>query len=99
MQSRGGFLAKEVLANESRRPVLVALDKPMVVVMIAEALEGLVQVFEGGESVDPEELLFESSPEALDAAVAFGNADEGGTGVHAEEAQLGFPGLQPGLAC
>lgn len=36
--------------------------------------------------------LFEGAPEALDAAVALGGADEGGAGVHAEEAQLGLEG-------
>jgi len=72
--------------------VFVGLDKPMVVVVIAEVLEGLVQVFEGGESMDPEKLLFEGSPESLDAAIAFRGADEGGAGVHAEESPFGLEG-------
>jgi hypothetical protein len=49
--------------------VFVALDEPVVVVVIAEALEGPVQVFEGGVGVDPEKLFFERSPEPLDEAV------------------------------
>ena len=92
MDSRGRDLPKEVLANESGQPVIVALDEPVVVVVIAEALEGLVQAFEVGVCVDPEKLLFERSPESLNAAVAFGSVDEGGAGVHAEEAQLGLEG-------
>ena len=64
------------MADECRRSVFVALDEPVVVVVIAEALEGLVQVFEVGVGVDPEKLLFEGSPESFDAAVAFGGADE-----------------------
>ena len=77
--------------------MFVALDKPVVVVVIAEALEGPVQVFEVGVGVDPEELLFEGSPESLDAAIAFRGADEGRAGVHAEEAQFGLEGSRDKL--
>jgi hypothetical protein len=35
-------------------------------------LEGLVEIFDVGEAVDPEKLFLERAPEALDAAVAFG---------------------------
>ena len=70
----------------------MALDEPVVVVVIAEALEGLIQVFKGGEGMDPEKLLFERAPEPLDATVAFGGADEGGAGIHPEEAKLGLEG-------
>ena len=85
MYSRGGVLAKEVLADESRRPVFVALDEPVLVVLVAEVLEGLVQVFEVGEGVDPEKLLLEGAPEPLDAAIALGGTNEGWAGRHAEE--------------
>jgi hypothetical protein len=44
-------VAKEVLADESRGPVFVALDEPIVVVVMAEVLESLVQIFEVGEGV------------------------------------------------
>ena len=70
-------MAKEVLADLCGRPVVVALDEPVVVVEFAEILEGVVQVVEGGEGMNPEKLLFEGSPEAFDAAVALGGPDEG----------------------
>ena len=86
MYSRGGPGAKEVLTDQCGRPVVVSFDEPLVVVEIAEFLEGLVEVLDVGEGVDPEKLFFEGAPEPLDAAVAFGGTDEGVTGVHAEEA-------------
>ena len=75
-------MAKEVLADLCGRPVVVALDEPVVVVEIAEILEGMVQVVQGGEGMNPEKLLFEEAthallPEAFDAAVALGGPDEG----------------------
>jgi hypothetical protein len=66
------------LVEESRRPVVVALNKPMVVVVIAEDLEGVIQVVEGSEGMNPKKLLFEGAPEPLDATVALRCADEGG---------------------
>ena len=76
----------------------MAFDQPLVVVEIAEFLEGLVEVLDVGEGVDPEKLLLKGAPEALDAAVAFGGTDEGGTGVHAQEAQFGLEGPGDELA-
>lgn len=70
----------------------VALDEPVVVVELAEGLEFPVQLVDVSEGADPEELLLEGAPEALDAAVAFGGSDEGGTALQAEEAQLGLEG-------
>ena len=70
----------------------MALDEPLVVVEITEFLESLVEVLDVGEAVDPEKLFLERAPEALDAAIAFGGTDEGGAGIHAEEAQLGLVG-------
>lgn len=78
MYSRGGSGAKEVLADLGRGAVAVALDEPLVVVAVAEVLERLIQFVEVGEGADSEELFLERAPEALDAAVAFGGADEGG---------------------
>ena len=76
----------------------MAFDEPLVVVEITELLEGLVEVLDVGEGVEPEKLLLEGAPEALDAAVAFGGADEGGAGVHAQEAQFGLEGPGDELA-
>ena len=98
MYSRGGSGAKEVLTDLCWRPVIVALDEPLVVVEITELLEGLVEVLDVGEGVDPEKLFFEGAPEPLDAAVAFGGTDEGRTGVHAEEAQFSLVGAGDELA-
>ena len=70
----------------------MALNEPVVVVEFAKILEGVVQVIEGGEGVNPEKLLFECPPEAFDAAVALGGADEGWAGVHAKKAQFGLEG-------
>ena len=89
---------KEVLADLGRGAVAVALDEPLVVVAVAEVLERLVQFVEAGEGADPEELFLERAPEALDAAVAFGGADEGGAGVHAEESDLFLEGAGDELA-
>jgi hypothetical protein len=71
----------------------VAFDEPVVVVEVAEFLEGLIEVFEGGVGVNPEELFLEGAPEAFEAAVAFGGSDEGGAGIHAKESQLGLERL------
>ena len=98
MYSRGGSGAKEVLTDQCGRPVVVAFDQPLVVIEIAEFLEGLVEVLDVGEGVEPEKLLLKGAPEALDAAVAFGGTDEGGTGVHAQEAQFGLEGPGDELA-
>ena len=98
MYSRGGSGAKEVLTDLGGGPVVVAFDEPLVVVEITELLEGLVEVLDVGEGVDPEKLFLEGSPEALDAAIAFGGTDEGGAGVHAKEAQLGLEGSGDELA-
>lgn len=72
MYSRGGSLTNEVLSDLAGRPVVVALDEPMVVVVEAEFLERLVEVVEIGEGADPEELLLQGAPEGLDTAVALG---------------------------
>ena len=70
----------------------MALDEPVLVVVVAEVLEGPVQVFEVGEGVDPEKLLLEGAPEPLDAAIAFRSAGEGWAGGHAEESQFSLEG-------
>ena len=76
----------------------MAFDEPLVVVEITEFLEGLVEVLDVGEGVEPEKLLLEGAPEALDAAVAFGGADKGWAGVHAQEAQFSLEGPGDELA-
>lgn len=45
-------MAKDVLTDQCGRPVAVAPDEPVVVVVVAEVLEGLVEVVEAGEGVD-----------------------------------------------
>jgi hypothetical protein len=75
----------------------VAFEEPLVVVEIAEFLEGLVEILNAGDGVDPEKLFLEGAPEAFNAAVAFGGADEGGPGVHAKEGQLGLEGSEDEL--
>ena len=92
MYSRGSSLTKEVLADLGGRPVVVALDEPVVVVVEAELLECPVEVVQIGEGADPEELFLQGAPEALDAAVALGGTDEGGAGLHAEEFQFSLVG-------
>ena len=76
----------------------MALDEPLVVVEITKFLEGLIEVLDVGEGVDSEKLFLEGAPEALDTAVAFGGADKGGTGVHAEEGQFRLEGAGDELA-
>ena len=76
----------------------MAFDEPLVVVEITEFLEGLVEVLDVGEGVEPEKLLLEGAPEAFDAPVTFRGADEGGAGVHAQEAQFGLEGPGDELA-
>lgn len=72
--------------------MFVALDEPVVVVVIPEVLESLVQVFEDGKGVDPKKLFLKGAPEPLDAAIALGGTNEGGAGVNAEKAQFGLKG-------
>jgi hypothetical protein len=95
--SRGGSGAKEILTDLGRSPVVVAFDEPLLVVEISEFLEGLVEVFDVGEGVDPEELFLEGATGALDAAVAFGSANEGGpTGLVERDDGLVASGLEGG---
>ena len=76
----------------------MAFDEPLVVVEIAEFLQRLFEVLDVGEGVDPEKLLLEGAPEAFDAPVTLRGSDEGGAGVHAQEAQIVLEGPGDELA-
>ena len=63
-------------------------DAPALVVADAEVGEGLVELVDGREEAQPEQLLLERADEALGTAVALGRADEGGARLDAQEADL-----------
>ena len=64
-RDRGG----EVAPDLSGRPVALSLDQPWVVVPPLELLEGLDQLSDGGEVMDPQPVLFEGPDEAFREAV------------------------------
>ena len=53
-------------------------DDPVVVEAAGKVAERLVELLDGSESVQPEQLLFQGSDESLDAAVALRLADDFG---------------------
>src|SRR5437870_3258329 len=75
-------------ANDRRREVAMALEEPALVVAAAEVVERRLEFLDRREATDPEELLLERSDEAFRDAVGLGFADEGGTRLGADEAQL-----------
>ena len=58
------------------RSLADAPDDPLVVEAVGEVSERLVEFLNGAESVRLEELLLQGADEPLDAAVAFGLADD-----------------------
>lgn len=66
----------------------MALDQPLLVVAPLEGGQGRLEVGEGGERLDPQEVLFQGADEALGAAVALGLPDVGGRAGDAEIRQL-----------
>jgi hypothetical protein len=52
-------------------------DNPVVVETAGEFAERLVELLDGAESLQPEQLLLQRADEALDASVAFRLPDEG----------------------
>jgi hypothetical protein len=52
-------------------------DDPVVVEAAGEVAERLVELLDGAESVQPEQLLLQGPDESLDAAIAFGLPHEG----------------------
>jgi hypothetical protein len=63
------------------RSVADAPDDPVVVEALREVAQCQVELPDGAEAPQPEELLLQGADEALDAAVALGLADEGGAGA------------------
>jgi len=73
-------------------------DDPVVVETAGEVAERLLELLDGAESVQPEQLLLQDSDESLDAAVAFGLADEGRARLDAEGLELVLEGVRDELA-
>ncbi len=59
------------------RAVSMSLDQPLLVVILFEPLEGGLQLLDGIEGPDPEQVFLQRPYEALGASVAFRGADKG----------------------
>lgn len=55
----------------------MSLDQPMLVVILLELLKGGLQLLDGIEGPDPEQVFLQRPYEALGASVAFWGADKG----------------------
>jgi hypothetical protein len=73
-------------------------DDPVVVEAAGEVAERLVELPDGAESVQPEELLLQGPDESLDAAVAFRLPHEGRARLDAEGLELVLEGMRDELA-
>ena len=69
-------------------------DDPVVVEAAGEVAEHLVELLDGPESVEPEQLLLQGPDESLDASVALRLADEGRARLDAEGLELVLEGVQ-----
>jgi len=58
-------------------PVADPPDAPVVVEAVGKVAERLVELLDGPESVQPEQLFLQGPDESLDASIAFGLANEG----------------------
>ena len=67
----------KVTASLSRRPVVEALQNPVLVLAILEFDEGRPQFLQVAEAAYPQKLFFESAKEALNTPIAFRLTDEG----------------------
>jgi len=79
---------KEALASLPRGLETEHLDQPLAVVAILEIPQGHLQLLKVPEVPHSEQLLFEGTEKALDAAVALQLAEKGRKRLHAEESQL-----------
>jgi len=70
----------------------------VVVEALREVAQCLVELPDGAEAPQPEELLLQGADEALDAAVALGLADEGGAGGDPDGPELVLEGVGDELA-
>ena len=68
-------------------------DDPVVVEALREVAQCLVELPDGAEAPQPEELLLQGADEALDAAVALGLADEGWAGGDPDGPELVLEGV------
>lgn len=66
----------------------MSLDQPMLVLVILELLEDALQLLDGIEGCDPEQVLLQRPYEALCAAVAFRGADKRRRGFRAQPGNL-----------
>ena len=73
-------------------------DDPVVVEAAGEVAEHLVELLDGAESVQPEQLLLQGPDESLDAAIAFGLPQEGRARLDAEGLELVVEGVRDELA-
>ena len=73
-------------------------DDPVVVEAAGEVAERLVELLDGPESVEPEQLLLQGPDESLDASVALRLADEGRARLDAEGLELVLEGVGDELA-
>jgi len=72
---------------------------PVVVEAVGEGALCLVELLDGAEAAQPEELLLQGADESLDAAIALGLADEGGAGGDPDGPELVLEGVGDELAC
>ena len=62
----------------------VALDQPVLVVLVPDLLQGRLQVIHGSQCPDPEQVFLQRLDEALGTAVALRRADKGRWGFRAQ---------------
>ena len=68
--------------------MVVPLDQPLFVVILLEVLKGGLQLLDGVEGSDPEQVFLQRPYKALGTAVAFWGADKGGRGFCAHPCDL-----------
>ncbi len=73
-------------------------NNPVVVEAAGEVAECVVELLDGPESVEPEQLLLQGPDESLDASVALRLADEGRARLDAEGLELVLEGVRDELA-
>jgi hypothetical protein len=69
IQATGGDRSREIPPDSRRGPVAVSLDQPWLVVQPLEVLEGVDQLDDGREVMDPQPVRFDGPDEAFRDAV------------------------------
>ena len=73
-------------------------EDPVLVESLGELAKGEVELLDGLEGPDPQDLLFERADEPLDAAAPLRLPDEGGAGLDADDLELILEGVGDELA-